>query len=294
MSADRDVTRIVRSWLNEDAYEDADRVLSQVLVAIDTTPQRRAGWLARRLPPMNTATRLALAAAAVVLLAFIGLKFLVSGDNIGGPVTSPTPTPTAAPAVGVIGGDGTSVFAGTYRTAFVPAFTLTIDKSVMDPDCPPGIKCHGTANVNQPGWLDLGFGTVHGSELMVVGIAKIHDPSASGTLIDPPADTAAVAAVYAATPGVTVLQAAKPVTVGGLVGTQLDVWAHQGLSLGTRTDVAGSDFGIATEHETRLIILLVNGQTLVITEEIAADNTTHDFQAALTSLQPLIDSIQWQ
>ena len=45
MSTDRDVTRIVRSWLHEDAYEDADRVLDLVLDQIDTTPQRRAcGW----------------------------------------------------------------------------------------------------------------------------------------------------------------------------------------------------------------------------------------------------------
>ena len=42
MSTDRDVTRIVRSWLHEDAYEDADRILNLVLAEIDTTPQRSA------------------------------------------------------------------------------------------------------------------------------------------------------------------------------------------------------------------------------------------------------------
>ena len=45
MSTDRDVTRIVRSWLHEDAHEDADRILNLVLDQIDTTPQRLArGW----------------------------------------------------------------------------------------------------------------------------------------------------------------------------------------------------------------------------------------------------------
>ena len=49
MSTDRDVTtRIVRSWLHEDAHEDADRILNLVLDHIDTTPQRRATWLADR------------------------------------------------------------------------------------------------------------------------------------------------------------------------------------------------------------------------------------------------------
>ena len=98
MSTDRDVTRIVRSWLHEDAYEDADRVLSLVLDELDTTPQRRAGWLARRLPPMNTYLKVGLAAAVVVLAGFIGIQ-LLGGSNVGGPGPSPSassaePTPS--------------------------------------------------------------------------------------------------------------------------------------------------------------------------------------------------------
>ena len=51
MSTDRDTTRIVRSWLQTDEYESADRVLDAVLDQLDTTPQRRATWWpARRLP----------------------------------------------------------------------------------------------------------------------------------------------------------------------------------------------------------------------------------------------------
>ena len=54
MSTDRDTTRIVRSWLQTDEYESADRVLDAVLDQLDTTPQRRATWWpARRLPQMN-------------------------------------------------------------------------------------------------------------------------------------------------------------------------------------------------------------------------------------------------
>ena len=50
MSTDRDTTRIVRSWLQTDEYESADRVLDAVLDQLDTTPQRRATWWpARRL-----------------------------------------------------------------------------------------------------------------------------------------------------------------------------------------------------------------------------------------------------
>ena len=91
MSTDRDVTtRIVRSWLREDAYEDADRILNLVLDEIDTTPQRRPGWLARRFPPMNNAFKIVLAGAALAAVVAAGVIFLPrDGGNTGGP--GPTP-----------------------------------------------------------------------------------------------------------------------------------------------------------------------------------------------------------
>ena len=99
MSTDRDVTtRIVRSWLHEDAHEDADRILDLVLDEIDTTPQRSASWLARRFPIMNSNMfRVGIAAAVVIVLAFVGLRFLPGSGSFGGP-PPPTPTPTLEPS----------------------------------------------------------------------------------------------------------------------------------------------------------------------------------------------------
>jgi hypothetical protein len=94
MSTDRDAERIVRSWLREDRHEDADRVLNTVLGELDATPQRRSSWAARRFPAMNSAMRIGLAAAAVVVVVFLGYQFL-SGPNVGGP--SPVETPTPSP-----------------------------------------------------------------------------------------------------------------------------------------------------------------------------------------------------
>jgi len=101
MSTDRDVARSVRSWLKEDRHEDADRVLDLVLDQLDATPQRRAGWLARRLPLMNSTTlrfgiAAAVAAAVVVAVAILGISLLARPNDDVGP-TGPTPTVTAAP-----------------------------------------------------------------------------------------------------------------------------------------------------------------------------------------------------
>jgi hypothetical protein len=100
MSTDRDVTRTVRSWLEDGATTLPDRVLDAVLVELPTTPQRRATWWpARSIEQMNTAIKFGLAAVVVVVAALLGFNYLVA-PNIGGrgPDTAPS-SPTPSPAV---------------------------------------------------------------------------------------------------------------------------------------------------------------------------------------------------
>jgi hypothetical protein len=94
MSTDRDPTRIVLSWLHSDEYVSADRLLDDVLATVDTTPQRRPSfWAAWRSLMNNNFVRYGLAAAAVVVVAIVGINLL--GPNLGG---TPDPTPTIAPS----------------------------------------------------------------------------------------------------------------------------------------------------------------------------------------------------
>jgi hypothetical protein len=93
MSTDRDVTRIVRSWLEQGATALPDRVLDTVLDQLPATPQRRASWPARRLREMNPPIRIAIAAAAVAAVAVVAIR-LQPPDGIG---ALPTPPPTASP-----------------------------------------------------------------------------------------------------------------------------------------------------------------------------------------------------
>ena len=75
MSTDRDTTRIVRSWLEEGVTELPDRVLDSVLDQVPATPQRHATWWpARRFPLMSKTAKLTLTAAAIVLVALIGIR----------------------------------------------------------------------------------------------------------------------------------------------------------------------------------------------------------------------------
>lgn len=122
MSTNRDVDRIdsiVRSWLREDAREDAGRVLEVVLQEVDTTSQRRAIWLARRFPAMNNPARIGIAAAVIAIAALIGFNYL---SNQVGNEPSPTPRPSsAAPDEGLIPEALRHDFLGEVREASVAA-----------------------------------------------------------------------------------------------------------------------------------------------------------------------------
>jgi hypothetical protein len=81
-----------------------DWVLRGALTTIETTPQRRALWPAWRISALDTRLRIAVAAAAVVVIAIIGYQFLPNRGGVGGGPTPPpapslTPSPSFAPTV---------------------------------------------------------------------------------------------------------------------------------------------------------------------------------------------------
>lgn len=96
MSTGRDVTRIVRSWLDEGVTVLPDRVLDHVLDRVPSTPQRRLMWAARRFVTMNTFTRFGLAAAAVIVAAAVGIGLY--GNSV-----SHRPEPTPSPVNPLVG-----------------------------------------------------------------------------------------------------------------------------------------------------------------------------------------------
>ena len=97
--SDREVNRVLQSWLGEDRNEDATRVLSAALDEVATTPQRRTTWWpARRTPIMNKFLAVGLGAAAVVAVILIGSNLLGSGSPTPGGDPSPSVEPSAAPS----------------------------------------------------------------------------------------------------------------------------------------------------------------------------------------------------
>ncbi len=167
MTRRHELEGVVRSWLREDGHEDADRVLFSVLGELDTTPQRHASWLARRLPFMNSNTfRFGIAAAAVVAgAALVGANLLP--DSIGDPDPTSPPSPSARPLVGA-----TVLEPGPYiiDTGFPLRISFSVPSEgwvnyVWESGAAAGntrAVCFGSATCDPPAAAGVGFHIVTG------------------------------------------------------------------------------------------------------------------------------------
>jgi hypothetical protein len=321
MSADRAVSRIVRSWLNEDAYEDATRVLDAVLDQINTTPQRRAIWPVRRILTMNSAMRIGGAAVAVIAIALIGINLYRgsgSGSGVGSspsesPRASATPLPTQTPipavlsrptdmptdgvceaervCLGVVQADSTQ-----HADVFTPHFTFTV---------PPGQwqnrdQSDGTftlESIDNPGDF----------------IAFYRSPTATkadGSPVTPAVGTSmdALTAWLTSNPLVTAT-ASTPVTVAGLRGIHTDI----AVATGAQSRPAGCpvqacvgifhaldsarlpswewEWGIASGERARLyLVTSPDGVFAIIVDSL--DGTT--FDALTRAADDLLASVQFK
>ncbi len=149
MSTDRDVTRIVRSWLEDGATALPDRVLDSVLDQLPATSQRRAWWPAWRFREMNSALKLAIAAAAVVAVALVGINLLPRSEGVGGSSTSasPAPSPTASASPSLSRSPAPS-------PALFPIGPLTAGSHTIQPFVGPGGLCTGESS--QAGCIEAG------------------------------------------------------------------------------------------------------------------------------------------
>lgn len=212
MSAQPELERVVRSWLREDGREDADRVLAVVLTEVDTTPQRRAGWLAQRFSNMSPTSRIVATVGAVVLVAIVGIA-IASGTNIGqdDPTTTPMPSGSATASLaqpGELPSNGDVVQAGVYMAAFDPPFRVSI---------PDGWRVES----NTPAEFGLEVAALEG-----VGFHVCHDSRAvDPTNVELPGvgtDAESVITALAARADLRDMTEPQTVEIGGLSGYYVD------------------------------------------------------------------------
>jgi hypothetical protein len=213
MSADRDTTRVIRSWLDEGVTSLPDRVLDAVLDEIPAIPQRRRSWGAQAFPRIGRAARLGLATAAILFVAILGLALFGWGPNIGGPMETPAPRPTPSPMT--LSPGGRTLAAGTYVTGDSFPVRATLEVPARWESC---------------GWGSLELGACNrsnaGVTFMIVDnvVADPCDPS-QAQLVPPVGPS--VDDLVAAISNLRGFEATEPVdiTLDGFDGKQFDVTA---------------------------------------------------------------------
>jgi hypothetical protein len=301
MSADRDVNRIVRSWLEEGVTTLPDRVLDGVLDQVPATPQRRSWWPARRASEMNNIARLAIAAAAVVVVAIAGYNLLPGGSGPGGlptptptltqtPTPTETPTPTQMPVPTPIALKDGSLEAGAYVAHPFPApndsiaFTFNVPEGWQGAGTAAVIPTAGTAG---PTGAAMAF-------IQVTGLFSdpCHGNQAGaptvpvGTTVDELVGAFAGQTAYDVTP-------ATDVTLGGYSGKQIDLQLPSDVDFAACDDGAfwvwdGPPYAQGPGNRWHLLILDVEGVRVVILAQDFA-TTSVEVQA---ELRAIVDSIR--
>ena len=119
-----DFGRTTREWLDEGPTRMSDRALEDALDEIHLTPQRRAWWLAKRLPTFPLWVRAA--AIVVVVLGAVAIESNLRPTGVGGPIGGPSPTAPATPTASPQPTETTSSIALTYGVQYPYRLHLTV------------------------------------------------------------------------------------------------------------------------------------------------------------------------
>ena len=288
MSAERDETRIVRSWLEDGITVLPDRVLDAVLDQLPATHQRRVPWWpVRRYPPMSNTLKFALAAAAVVVLTVIGIG-VIRSTNTGAPSTATTtaiPTPSATPqALGSAHLDAGTVVA----TNLGPSRSIRATFTVPDGwEGFAGICVLPTTAAEQSDGVGICF--------LDVETGLYSDPCHAnggpadvpvGPTVDELANAFAEQAAYEAT-------APTDVTLGGYSGKRMDLQLPSDVESCDNegfTPWEGSIYAQGPDNRWQLWILDVEGERMVIVSQNYADTSAE----RLAEQQAIVESIQFR
>jgi hypothetical protein len=270
-----------------DQRESADRVLDAVLDRIDATPQRRAAWwLVWRFPAMNTTAKLAMGAAAVMVIVLLGIRLLVPGSpSFGsGPDPAETPSPTASPRQ--IPSGMTSLNAG--RHSLGSAFPVGISF-----DLPAGWTSCSLAPLEQA--VCLHPGTVYAPTGVGVGFLSVEDvvadPCNEASFLDPSVRPSIedLATAISNLPGFEATTA-EDVTLDGFAAKRFTVTAprNAGCELSTWATPTRTN-GVAAGEANLLYLIDVDGERVMISAAYDPSNVSDE---QLVAAEEVIASVQ--
>ena len=301
MTQQRDIERLLDHWFSDGPDQAPDRVVDIVTDRIERQSQRPAWRLQRRPFPVNAYAKLAVAAAAVLIVAVVGYNLLPGqSTGFGGPA-SPAPSPSPAASA----------------SPSAPASPAAVYPAWFTPECTgAGILPAGsqTSRSFLPGFsFTVPEGWVNsGDERDFYGLfqdtpANAAEDAASGNLaqeifMGPLASPYFVCDAWEDNRGSTstemvaamvaneALATSEPVdvTIGGLTGKQVDVQLDPGWTETCPGDPPTYDLG---DQRTRAILLDSPDRGVIVIFVASLHSAGHE--AFLAEAMPIIESFQF-
>jgi hypothetical protein len=297
-----DMTHFVRSWFGTDEHESADSFLEDALIPLDIDTERRPWWSTSKVADRTNAAKLAIGAAAVLVIAVAGISLMPLFGVVGGPQTtaSPSPSPTVRPSP-------SPTPAGVNRGLD----DYTIDQPSLYVDGVPF-----SFRVPSAGWEPFGSLLIsksvagpQGAEAMVFW-AGFPDGTYADPCINAPIEqwTAEdVAAGVAAAPGTELVTGPEDVTVGGypakhvVVVVREDAGCDPGFFYNWKAQTGGAMWVTTELGDTiRVWVVDVHGTLIFVAGETHRDlrpgvAITDGGRARLEQeIQQIVDSIQFE
>jgi hypothetical protein len=305
MTQQRDIERLLDQWFSDGPSQAPDRVVDIVTDRIERQSQRPAWRLHWRPLPVHAYAKIAVAAAAVLIVAIVGYNLLPGGSTgVGGPAPTASPTTTATPtgapsptttpsptATFEYPTDGILPAGSNATKLFTPAFTFTVPEGWIndgDTAAAPGSLGYYSLFPDTPANRAEFARTGNSASGMVI-VSNLERPwFVCEAWEDNRGTTAAEMATAVSSNEATMTTGLVDVAVGGLTGKQFDVRLDPAWTETCPGDPPGVDLG---DQRTRAIFLDRPGSPVLV---IFA-NSLHsaDHEAFLAEAMPIIESFQF-
>lgn len=307
MTQHRDIERLLDQWFSEGPEQSPDRVVDIVADRIERQAQRPAWRLFWRSSPVNTYAKLAVAAAAVLIVALIGYNLLPGpSPDVGGPA-SPTPSPTPSPVPSVSASpsaarSASAVFPQWYTSteistgagilpagnatsrAFAPKLTFTVPEGwVNDLDRDIGYGLFPDSKANQAEYA------LSGEIAQNIFLVSVESPYFFCEAWEKTQGTAAERGAFLVASDAFVVSEPVDVTMGGLTGKQVDVRLDPDRPTATCPgDPPAVDLG---DQRTRVTYLDTPSGIIAIA---VGSKYSADHDAFLADAMQIVDSFQFE
>lgn len=295
MRTDPETRRIVQSWLEEGRTALPDHILDAVLDQLPATRQRGPLWPARRIVDMNTVPKLSIAAAAVVVVAIVGINLLAPSGGVGGsgsaisPVPSRAPTSESGPSPSLAGvNPGSADFTAGSHSLSVDGISLSF-------------------NVPNGGWepfsslfISKSFRGPQGAEALIFWATFPGGALAESCNLDSPPvgpSVADLATAVSTAPGTELVTGPSDVTVGGRAAKHIVVTVREklgcdpGFFYNWKARMGGALWVTSDVGDTiRVWIVDVDGTRLFIGGETRKDSGSRPGE----EIEQIVDSIRFE